>query len=102
MIPHIDLTVDQQYLKAKAGRSLFFDYTASKQFCYQCGLVWLGDDFIAGADKDAWLHSFTQEQVDIAMRHHLWQVKCLFTPSFYRWYQRLLLAFFFLTGWKPS
>lgn len=95
-------TVNHEYEVAKAGRLTFYNYTASKIFCVQIGLVWLGEDFVAGADKDAWLNGFTQEQVDIAMRHHLWQIKYLFTPNTYRWYQRILMAFYFLTGWKPK
>jgi hypothetical protein len=85
-------------LRAKGDRRTFFNYTASKQFCYEIGLVWI-DGMVEAPDLDAWLHGFTQEQVDIAMRHHLWQVKFLFTPRTYRWWQRILLAFFFLTGW---
>lgn len=95
-------TVNQEYLRAKNGRLTFFNYTASKQFCYEIGLVWLGDDFVANADQDAWLAGFNQHQVDIAMRHHLWQVKYLFTPSTYSWYQRIFMALYFLTGWKPK
>lgn len=96
----LPLTPEQQYLKAKGDRTLFFDYTASKKFCDEIGLKWLGDDFLAQPDKDAWLNGFTQTQVDIAMRHHLWMVKHLFSPSSYRWWQRILLALFFLLKWK--
>lgn len=79
--------------------SLHFDYSASRQYCEGIGLVWLGDDFLRNADSDAYHFGFTQEQVDVAMRHHLWQVKWLFTPSNYKWYQRLGIAFLFLFGW---
>lgn len=94
--------MDQLYLKAKAERSLYYDYTASRQFCQEIGLIWLGDNFVAAADKDAWSNIFTQPQVDIAMRHHLWQIKILFTPKNYSWRGRLLMALFFILGWKPK
>lgn len=94
--------IDQQYLKAKAGRSLYYDYISTRQFCQEIGLIWLGDKFVEGSDKDAWLHAFSQEQVDIAMRHHLWQVESLFSPGRYCWKNRLLMAFYFITGWKPK
>jgi hypothetical protein len=80
---------------------LHYDYVQSRKYCEQIGLVWLGDDFIANADADAFTFSFTQAQVDVAMRHHLWQVKHLFTPASYPFRTRLLLALYFLTGWKP-
>jgi hypothetical protein len=79
-----------------------YDYSAAKAYCEKIGLVWLGDQFISEADKDAYNAGFTQEQVDVAMRHHLWQVKFLFTPKSYGYLSRIKLAFYFLTGWKPK
>lgn len=84
------------------SQALHFDYAASKRYCKQIGLTWLGDDWVRDSDDAAWVEGFTQQQVDVAMRHHLWQVRTLFTPQVYRWYQRLFLAFYFITGWKLS
>lgn len=81
---------------------LNYDYTASKQFCEQIGLVWLGDDFVRNADSDAYLLCFTQQQVEAAMEHHLVQVKWLFTPQNYNWKQRIAIALFFLFGWRKK
>ena len=75
-----------------------YDYTASEAYCKSIGLFWLGDDFVRDADTEAHALGFTQEQVEAAMRHHLWQVKWLFTPSTYNWKQRILLALHFLFG----
>lgn len=81
---------------------LNYDYSASKQYCKNIGLVWLGDDFVREADTEAFQLNFTQEQVNAAMKHHLWQVKWLFDPTHYSYFQRILLAFYFLTGRKPK
>ncbi len=64
--------------------------------------MWLGDDFVRAADADAAAYGFTQEQVDIAMRHHLWQVARLFNPKTYKWHARIALAFHFLFGKMKS
>ncbi len=77
---------------------LNYDYTASKAFCESIGLFWLGDDFVRAADLEAAQLAFTQEQVDAAMRHHLWQVRCLFNPKSYNWKHRIALALHFLFG----
>lgn len=81
---------------------LRFDYTASKTFCESIGLKWLGDVWVQEADAEAWVSGFSQEQMDIAMRHMLWHVRTLFTPSIYSYWQRIVIALYFLTGWKPS
>lgn len=81
---------------------LHFDYIDSKAFCEAIGLVWLGDDFLRPSDQETWELGFTQQQVDMAMRHHLWQVNYLFTPKTYHWYQRLFLALYFITGWRKK
>lgn len=81
---------------------LHFDYTASKEYCRQLGLVWLGDEFVINADQEAWVEGFSQSQVDAAMRHHLVQVRWLFTPQHYSFMSRILFALYFLTGWKPK
>lgn len=78
--------------------TLNFNYDSSRAYCQQIGLVWLGDSFLIAADADAKLLNMTQEQVDCAMRHHLWNVRYLFTPSNYSFIQRLKIAFYFLTG----
>ncbi len=82
--------------------TLHYDYKDSRIYAESIGLVWLGDEFVASADAEAYRLSFTQEQVDAAMRHHLWQVKWLFTPSTYKYYQRILIALYFLIGWMPK
>lgn len=73
-----------------------YDYTLAKAYCEGIGLYWLGDDFVAAADAEAHQLGFTQEQFDAAMRHHLWQVKWLFTPTNYNWKNRVILALHFL------
>lgn len=80
--------------------SLNYDYTVSKIFCQQTGLTWLGDDFVRAADMDAKLYNFTQDQVDIAMKNHLWQVKFLFDPKSYGFLGRIKLALHFLFNLK--
>lgn len=83
---------------------LNYNYEASKAYTNQIGLKWLGDDFwgLIQMDAEALKMGLTQEQVDAGMRRHLWQVKWLFDPSSYNWVQRLAIAFYFLTGWKPK
>lgn len=78
--------------------ALNYDYTASKAYCEQIGLYWMGEQFLLAPDADAKALNFTQEQVDAAMRHHLWQIKYLFTPKNYGLAGRIKLALFFLTG----
>lgn len=80
--------------------ALYYDYTASKAYAENIGLVWLGDKFVESADKEAYSLNFTQPQVDAAMRHHLWQVKWLFTPRSYSFIQRILIALHFLFNIK--
>lgn len=75
-----------------------YDFTASKVYCQSIGLKWLGDEWLMNADADANAHGFTQGQFDIAMRHMLWHVKTLFTPSLYGWRGRIILALHFLFG----
>ena len=81
---------------------LHYDYTISKEYCRILGLVWLGDDWVRDADREAWAVGFTQGQVEVAMRHHLWQVKTLFTPRNYSFWQRILIAAYFLFGFEPK
>lgn len=78
--------------------SLNYNYSVSKEYCESLGLIWLGEDFIRAADTDAKSLGFTQEQVDTAMRHHLWQVRFLFDPKSYVWYARIGMAYHFLFG----
>lgn len=80
--------------------ALNYNYEASKAYCKQIGLFWLGEIFVVPLDSEAKQLGATQDIVDAGMRHHLWQVKFLFTPSNYCWPSRLMLAFYFLTGWK--
>lgn len=84
--------------------TLHYDYTASKAYAKQIGLTWLGDDFLGliNMDSNAFKLDCTQEQVDNGMRHHMWQVKWLFTPSNYCWYKRLGIAVYFLTGLRAK
>lgn len=81
---------------------LNYDYAPSRMYAESIGLVWLGDDFVKDADAEAYALFFTQDQVNAAMRHHLWQVKWLFTPSTHSCFSRIMLALYFLTGWKPK
>lgn len=82
--------------------SLHYNYLASIAYCESIGLMWLGDDFIRSADEDAYKLGFTQEQVDVAMRHHLWQVSWLFNPKTYSWFQRISIAMWFLFGRRKN
>lgn len=79
-----------------------YDYTVSKKFAEDNGLVWAGDDYapLLSMDDEAYHSGMRQDQIDIMMRHHLQEIKILFTPKYYKWYQRLALAFYFLTGCK--
>lgn len=81
---------------------LNYDYSKSKFYCEQIGLVWFGEEYpgLISADTEAKSLNFTQDQVDGAMRQHLWNVKQLLTPKNYKFLQRLGIAFYFLTGWK--
>lgn len=81
---------------------LNYDYTASKIYCeHVCGLVWM-PWMLVNPDADAFRLKLTQEQVATLMRHHLWNVKILFDPKTYTFVQRILLAIYFLTRWKPK
>lgn len=80
--------------------TLNYSYDTSKSYCKQMGMLWLGDDFVSASDKEAYDLRFTQEQVDAAMRHHLWQVKWLFTPNNYKLLDRIKIAIFFIFGGK--
>lgn len=84
--------------------ALNYDYAASKAYCEQIGLHWLGEDYWGLIQMDGEAHrlNFSQEQVDAGMRQHLWQVKILFTPKSYKFLQRFMITFYFLTGWKPK
>ena len=83
------------------GSPLNYDYSRSRDYCQFIGLQWLGDDFVTGADAEAYFLEFTQEQVDAAMRHMLWHIKFLFTPQSYGAWQRIKIALWFLFGkWK--
>lgn len=81
---------------------LAYDYSASKAYCEQIGLVWLGDDYagLVNADAAAKSVEMTQEQVDTMMTHHLWQIQQLFEPKNYSFLARFGIAFYFLTGRK--
>lgn len=82
--------------------TLSYDYSTSKAYCEQIGLVWLGDDYAGLVNADAAARSLemTQEQVDMMMRHHLWQVQQLFEPKNYKFLARVGIALYFLTGKK--
>jgi len=79
---------------------LYYNYDYAKSLCEELGLVWLGDEYVAIADKSAFQAGFSQHQTDVAMHHCLWHVKTLFTPSNYTFVQRLFIAFYFLTGFR--
>ena len=77
---------------------MLYDLSPSREYCERIGLVWLGDDYLAPAMKEAFELGFTQAKFDAAMRHSMDHVKRLFTPSNYTWRQRLMLAAHFLFG----
>lgn len=80
--------------------TLHFDYTASKAYCEQIGLVW-ADGLVDAADEDCFKAGMTQSQIDVALQHHLWNVKHLFNPSAYIFMDRIKLALWFLFKVKP-
>lgn len=84
--------------------TLHYDYSASKAYCEQIGLEWLGDEYGALIDADTYVFGIglNQEQINELMRKHLWQTKTLFTPKNYKYRHRLMIALYFLTGWKPK
>lgn len=75
-----------------------YDYQPSIDYCKQIGLLWLGDSHIAPVATEARHYGFSQKQFDTALRQHLWQVKCLFTPQNYNMLARIKLAAWFLFG----
>lgn len=75
-----------------------YDLTFTKNYCSQLGLQYLGDDWVAPAATEAYQLGFTQTQFDAAMKHHLFQVKTLFTAKTYKYSDRMKIAFYFLTG----
>jgi hypothetical protein len=77
---------------------LHYNYEPSERYCRSLGLMWLGDAFIANADREAHELGFRQDQVDAALRHALWHIKWLFTPQNYTWIQRVTIALYFLFG----
>lgn len=83
---------------------LNYDYTDARTYCSSIGLVWFGDDYagLVDADQKASGLNLTQDQVNLLMRLHLWQVRQLLTPKNYKFLQRAMIAFYFLTGWKPK
>lgn len=84
--------------------TLNYDYADAKAYCATIGLDWLGDDYggLIDADQKAKSMGLTQNQVNDLMRLHMWQVRILFTPKNYKFMQRLKIALYFVTGWKPS
>lgn len=81
-----------------------YDYSNSKSYCEQIGLMWLGDDYAGLVDADNLAKSLelTQYKVDELMRQHLWQTKIVLTPKNYGFWMRVMIAVYFLTGWKPK
>ena len=80
--------------------ALNFDYAPSRAYAESIGLTWLGDDYagLVNADREAAELGMTQTQVDGCMRHHLWQMKWVMTPSNYSLSDRIKLAVHFLSG----
>ncbi len=78
--------------------ALHYDYTKSKAYAEQLGLIWFGDDYIAVFDTQAQFLGFTQDQMDGAVKSALSHVKFLFTPKNFTYWTRIKIAFFFLTG----
>lgn len=74
-----------------------YDYTASEAYCKQIGLQWLPER-VQYVDDMAKNYGFTQEQLDAAMRCHLWEVRLLFDPRSYTFLQRCLIALHYLFG----
>lgn len=83
-------------------KPLNYSYDRAKAYGELLGLKWMGDDFVRAADEEAKTLNFTQEQVDAAMKHHLWQVRYLFNPANLTLKQRIAAAAFFLFGKLPE
>lgn len=76
-----------------------FDYSFGEDYAKKLGLNWW-PEWVVYFDQQAGAHGFTQSQVDIAIQHHLWQVRHIFDARSYSFRQRLYLALHFLIGKK--
>lgn len=93
-----------QWVFLSGQKMLNYDYAPAKKYADELGLVWLGDDYIplVEMDREAKKQGLTQQQVTIGLYQHLRQIKILFNPKSYKYFQRLAIAFYFITGWKPK
>ena len=77
--------------------SLNYSYDKPRKYCEQMGTV-CDERFIPTVDKSFTELNLTQDQVDGAMRVHIWVVINIFSPNQYSWKQRIGLAWHFLFG----
>lgn len=76
-----------------------FNYESGIAYAKKLGLTWI-PEWVEDFDQQAAAHGYTQAQVDLAIQHHLQQVKHLFSTSTYTFRQRVLLALHFIFGRK--
>ena len=76
-----------------------YNYSGAAAYAKAIGVEFF-ESWVENFDQQAQAFGFSQAQVDIAMQHHLWHVKFLFSPKTYNFKQRLMLAGHFLFGRK--
>lgn len=74
-----------------------YNYSGSKAYAKQIGMTF-DESWASDFDQQAKAFNFTQAQVDMALQHHLHQMKHIFTPSTYTMKQRILIALCFIFG----
>lgn len=74
-----------------------YNYSSGEAYAKKLGLVWI-PEWVVNFDQHAAANRFTQAQVDIAIQHHLIQVRHLFNPSTYTFPRRIALALHFIFG----
>jgi len=76
---------------------MHYDYHKSAAYSKQIGLTWSAHH-VENFDQMAKAHGFTQAQVDIALQHHLWNVRQVMVREHYGMRKRIALALYYLFG----
>ena len=75
-----------------------YNYSGVEKYARNIGVVWHSKWF-APFDEQAKVFGFTQAQIDVALQHHLWNVKNrIFNPKEYAFKDRIKIAASFLIG----
>lgn len=77
-----------------------YDYTIARETAADFGLT-VDESSLDQFDAMATAHEFTQTAVDAVLDLHLIQMHRHWTPSNWRWWQRIMIAVYFLTGGIP-